>query len=133
VGTWYTYEYDPAVDAVDGYDFIGYGSYPPSIRLSSGGTNIITLVYRAVPEERPDDGDDAVVPLGPPGGPGDGESGEQVDDTPPPLGPPTKPDVPYTGGFDLTDLFFVGVFLLALGLLYYRGEKKRKQSRNPAP
>ncbi|MDR0671962.1 MAG: hypothetical protein LBF64_06575 [Oscillospiraceae bacterium] len=62
-----------------------------------------------------------------------GDPGEDIGDTPPPLGPPTKPDVPYTGGFDLTDLFFVGVFLLVLGLLYYRGEKKRRQKQSAAP
>ncbi|MDR1157093.1 MAG: MucBP domain-containing protein [Oscillospiraceae bacterium] len=132
VGAWFEYAFDAAVDAVDGYAFIEYRPYPPRIRLQSGGANIITLVYRVVPEQPGDDVPDDVPPLEPPSVP-DGGSGEDVPDTSPPLGPPAKPDVPYTGGFDLTDLFFVGVFLLVLGLLYYRGEKKRRQSETPAP
>lgn len=119
-----TYTYTASSDAIDGYTHIGYIPDPPTITLGgSTSGNVIILVYRVVPEPSPTppevtDETDSPPPLedvtdsgGPPLDPGGGSG---------------TPDVPYTGGFNLADLFFVGLLMFAVGFLYLRGLKKKE-------
>ncbi len=72
---------------------------------------------------------DTLSPTPPPVEPPVSGGGDGDIDTIKPTGGPT--DIPYTGGSNLSNLFFIGAFLFVLGILYLKGQKKKKNSGRP--
>jgi len=71
---------------------------------------------------------------------------EEIIETPPPEAPPPPTDngeetvaptqpptsMPFTGGFNLGNLFFVGLFLVGIGLIFLVSRKKREEKEEDA-
>ncbi len=117
-----TYTYNDGVDAVNGYTFLKYIPNPPKIVLKSvAGENVIILVYQTVPASTATP-TETIITTPPPVVPPSTVPSETVTGTK----PPTSPTMPRTGGTSLTNLFFVGLFLFTVGLIFLKSKKKDK-------